>query len=173
MNALHGVDGGQQVVDDGLVHRRLLGGERGELLGFQARRQIHDHPRIGLEPSQHERVHELTQRLRPVAVTVPLDGHGAAPPELLGRPQVARVAELHDRPQLGEPVLHGCPGQRHPARRPQVANGDGLLGRRILDELRLVEDHAPPGDLVHRLPVARHQRVGGDHDVAAVRGLDE
>ena len=48
-------------------------------------------------------------------VAVPLDRDGEALPELPGRAQQAGREDVHDRPQLREPVLHRRPGQRHPS----------------------------------------------------------
>src|SRR5215203_1295803 len=60
--------------------------------------------------------------------------------ELPCRPEQARVDEVEDRPQVAEAVLDRCPGQRDPGPRLQRLGRAGLLGARVLDRLRLVQD---------------------------------
>ena len=76
-----------------------------------------------------------------------------------------RVEELHDRPEVAHVVLHRCAGERDPIAGRQRARGTGLLGLRVLDVLRLVEDDALPGHRVQRRDVPLEQGVAGDHHV--------
>ena len=101
---------------------------------------------------------------RRVLRIAPLDRHRVPLAELLGRAEQARVGELHDRPQLGQPVLHRRPGQGDPGRGRQGPDRPGLPGGVVLDVLRLVADHPGPAHLGER------GLVPGGH---AVRGEDQ
>ncbi len=105
------------VGDDGLIQRRLLGGELAVLLDLDLLRQIVDDRRVGLEPAQDVGPRRCAQPFGRFGVPVPLDRDRVAGAEAFGGSEQARVEEVHDRPQLGEPVLHRCPGQRDPVRR--------------------------------------------------------
>ena len=77
--------------------------------------------------------------LGPLLVAVALDRHGETPAELTALPEVAGVAELHDRPQFGEPVLHRRARQGDPSGGVERPDRRRLLGGRVLDVLRFVE----------------------------------
>ena len=104
---------------------------------------------------------------------MPLDRDGEAPAKLAGSAEIARITELHDRPQLVEPVLHRGAGHGHSALGRQLPDRSRLLGRRILDELSLVQHHPPPANPHQRVVVAWDQSVGGDHHVIGGRKLNE
>ena len=53
-----------------------------------------------------------------------------------------------------KPVFDGRSGQRNARARLEALDGLGLLGVRVLDGLRLVQDHEAPGD-------PRSARAGG------------
>ena len=168
-DALGLVDALEHVVDHLLVERRLLGRQRDLLARLDQRRQVADDVRVGLQSPQDERPHQLAQAVRLPPVAVALDRQREPPPEVVLRAEVARAAELHDRPQLAQAVLDRRAGERDAELRAQGADGRGLLGGRVLDVLRLVEHHASPLHLVQHLLVARDQGVGGDHHVRALR----
>ena len=109
------------------------------------------------------------QPLRGLVVAVALDRDRELGAELLGRAEQARAGELHDRPQVGQPVLDRRAGQRDPGLGGQGAHRLGLAGGRVLDVLRLVADHPGPPNLAELLLVPGGQRVGGDHQVRGVQ----
>jgi hypothetical protein len=97
------------VVHDRLIERCLLGGELAVLLDLYLVRQIVDDGWVGLEPAQHVRPGDGAQPLRRLGEAVALDRDRVPGPELLAGSQYARVEEVHDRPQLGQPVSTGVP----------------------------------------------------------------
>ena len=64
-DALGLLDPGHHLVDDGLVERGLLDGERAVLLHLDLVRQVVDDGRIGLQPAQQVRPGDRAQRLAP------------------------------------------------------------------------------------------------------------
>ena len=103
---------------------------------------------------------------RGVVVAVPLDRLGVPLPERGGRAEQAGVGELHQRPQVGQPVLHRGTGDRDPVPGRQRPDGARLPGGGVLDGLRLVDDQPVPVDLGQRVGVAGGDRVRGEHQVA-------
>ena len=144
LDALSAIDRDEHFIDDRLIQPRLLSGECRVLFGLNACRQINDHLRVDLEAPKHNGSHEVSQRFRLPAVSMALDRDGEAPAKLAGSAEIARIAELHDRPQLVETVLHRGAGHGHSALGRQLPDRSRLLGRRILDELSLVQHHPPP-----------------------------
>ena len=161
------LDAAEHVGDRGLVQAGLLGGEVAPDLHLLLVRQVGDDRLVGLQAAEHERLGEPLERLRRLRRAVPLDRDRVPLPEPLGRPEQARVGEVHDRPQLGQPVLHRRPGQRDPGRGGQRADRPGLLGGVVLDVLRLVADHPGPVHLAERGLVPGGHAVGGDDQVGA------
>ncbi len=81
--------------------------------------------------------------------------------------------ELPDRPEVLDVVDQRRSGERH-EQRPRRAGPDALghgedvpraLGRRVLDEVRLVDDHAAEAQLAQPAPVAVEHLVVDDDDV--------
>ena len=119
--------------------------------------------------AEDERLHDRAQPLERALVAAQLDRPRERPLERLARAEQARVDDVHDRPELAEPVLDRRAGHRQLPARGQPAQRPGALGRRVLDVLRLVEQEPVPGDPRERVGVAGGDVVGGDDDVA-VRG---
>ena len=143
---LHVVDRVEHLVDDDPVERGLLGGQPAALDGLDLVRQVVDHRRVGLEPAQQERARAPAQVLGDVGAPVALDGDGVALAEGARGAEHARVDRVHDRPQLGEPVLHGRAGQREAVLGVEAADGLRAARAVVLDHLGLVEHDAVPGD---------------------------
>ena len=59
-------------------------------------------------------------------------------------------------------VLHRRAGEGYPVIGRESLGGPGLLGRRILDVLGLIQDDRPPGDGAEQSPVPVHCAVAGD-----------
>jgi hypothetical protein len=86
-------------------------------------------------------------------------------PELLAGAQHPRVEEVHDRPQLGQPVLDGSSGQGDPVARAQPFRRFRGLRQAVLDRLGLVQHHPPPLVTGEFLDVTGRGGVGGDDQV--------
>ena len=131
-----------QVLHRLLVERRLLAAQGAEGLHLGLVGQVGDDALVGLEAAQDVGTHQIAQRrvrvLRPVGEALD-EGR-----ELLGRAQQAGIDEVEDRPQVAEPVLDRRAGERDARVGLERLDGLGLLGRRILDRLGLVEDGQPP-----------------------------
>ena len=128
---------------------------------------------VRLEPPQDEGAYQLPQPLRRQRIAVTLNGQGELGPEVLLRPQIARIQEVHDRPQLGEAVLHRGAGEGQAEVGREATHGLGLLGRRVLDVLRLVQDDLAPAHLRQQVRVAAHQAVAGDDHVVLLSLIQE
>jgi hypothetical protein len=114
LDALALLHPGQHVVHDRLIERGLLAGQVAVHLHLQLGWQVGDDRAVGLHPAQHERAGETLEQRGRVLVVEALDRDrepGAERPRGAEQP---RVEELHDRPQLGQPVLHRGARQRHP-----------------------------------------------------------
>ena len=156
-------------VDGRLVEARLLDREPAVLLLDRDRRQLElDLRRVLLAP-EDERLHDRAQPLERPLVAAQLDRPRERPLEPLARAEQARVDDVHDRPELAEPVLDRRAGHRELPARGEPAQRLRALGRGVLDVLRLVEQHPVPGDPRERVGVAGGDVVGGDDDVAVRR----
>ena len=160
----------QHVVDDRAIERGLLPGQPVVLRDLDLVGEVADDRRIGLEPAQQVGAGGAAQQLRGVGVPVPLDGDGEARPEPLGGAEDARVEHVHDRPELGEAVLHRGAGERDAVPGPEPADGTGRQRAGVLHRLGLVEHEAVPVDLGEVVGVAGGGRVGGDQQVRVCRG---
>ena len=107
-----------------------------------------------------------------VVVTVPLDRRGVAAAEGAAGIEQAGVEEVQDRPQLVQPVLDRRARERDPVAGRQRAGRLRAARERVLDLLRLVQHQHPPLRLAQQPPVARQQRVGGQHHVVAGQIID-
>ena len=96
----------------------------------------------------------VTLRSSSVASRSPLalDGHGEALAEAPSAAEEARVEDVHQGPQLRQPVLDGRAGQGDASARVHGSHRAGLRRARVLHLLRLVEHQASPR---HRRPAAR------------------
>ncbi len=79
--------------------------------------------------------------------------------------EVAGLDEIHDAPQIEQPVFQRRAGERDFVLALQLLHRLRDLRAGILDELRLVENDGAEGELVKLLQVAAEQRVVGDDDV--------
>ena len=161
------LDLGQHVGDRRLVQRRLLGGQVAPDLHLQLVRQVGDDRLVGLEPAQDERPGDPPQPGGRFLVGGALDWDRVPLPELLGGPEQAGAGELHDRPQVAEPVLHRGAGERDPGSGRQAADRLSLPGRVVLDVLRLVAHHPRPPDPGELLPVPGRNAVAGDYQIGS------
>ena len=158
-----------RVLQDGLVERRLLAGERAVHLHLVLLGQVGDDGAVGLEAPQDERRGERLEARRGVGVGGALDGHGELAPELLGRAEIARVDDLEDAPQIGQAVFHRRARQRHPPARGQRARRLRRAGRGVLDVLRLVEHESFPLDARQAGLVAVQERIRTQHHIVLRR----
>ena len=110
------LDAVEHVVDDRPVEAGLLPGEVAQHVHLDLVGQVGDDRPVGLEPPEHERAGEPLQGGGRRLVAVALDGNGEAVPERRLRAEQAGVEEVHQRPQLEEPVLDRRAGERHPGR---------------------------------------------------------
>ena len=157
---------GEQLVDDLLVHRRLLAGELGVGDLFDLVGQIGQQPAVGLGAPEDERLREAAQSRRGIGVAVAFDRRAELLPEPAESPEQAGVHGVEDRPQLAQPVLDRRAGEGDLLSGTQLADGARCLGVRVLHHLRLVEDHGRPFDAAEVFEVAGQQPVRGDHDLA-------
>jgi hypothetical protein len=104
----------EHLVDDRLVERRLLLGEVAVDAHLDLLGQVGDDAPVGLQPAQDERAGRLAQTLGRVAVAVALDRRRVAALERRRRAEQPRIEEVHDRVELGQPVLDRRAGQRDP-----------------------------------------------------------
>ncbi len=117
------LDPGHHVVDHHLVQRSLLGGETTVLLDLDLLGQVVDDRRIGLDATQDVGTGDRPQPLGRFGVAVLLHRDRIAGAEdLRGTEHPPGVEEIHDRVQLGEPVLYRGAGQRYPVTCVQTAN---------------------------------------------------
>ena len=163
----------QQVIDDRLVERRLLSGQHAAFDHLDLVRQVVDDGSIRLQAAQHERPGDPAEQGGRLVVSVSFDGAAEA---LAERPRAAEqtgVEDLHDRPQLGQPILDRGAGQRHPAGRGNRPNRPGLSGAGVLDLVGLVEHKPTPADLGERVAVQADERVRGEHHIVRGGPFDE
>src|SRR5215469_17260389 len=135
------------VVDGCLVKRGLLGSQVAPDLHFQLVWQISDDRLVGFQPAQDERTRDTPELRGRTLVAGPLDRDGKPLPELLRRAEQARAGELHQRPQVRQPVLYWCASQRDPRSGRYGPDCLSLASSRVLNVLRLVADHPGPLDL--------------------------
>ena len=79
--------------------------------------------------------------------------------------EVAGLDEIHDAPQIEQPVFQRRAGEREAVLGLQLLDRLRDLRAGVLDELRLVQNHRAEGELLQLLQVAPQQRVIGDDDV--------
>ena len=84
--------------------------------------------------------------------------------------EVAGLDEIHDAPQIEQPVFQRRAGERQAVLGLQLLDRLRDLRAGILDELRLVQNHRAEGELLQLLQVAPEQRVIG-HDQIVLRNL--
>src|SRR5208283_5879886 len=104
-----------------------------------------------LEAPQDIRAHELAQR--PVGFRFS-EAPDVAPERLTGAQQ-PWMSEVENRPKIAKTILHRYAGERDPRVGDEFLDGARLLGARILDCLRFVDNHNPP--LGARKPLVAQQ----------------
>jgi hypothetical protein len=131
-----------ELVEHRLVEPDLLGRHRAVVERVDPVGQLGGDHRLGLGPAEHEHpVEGLERRLGAVAALGRLLHLGDERRPVTDEP---RVDEVHQRPQVAEPVLDRGARQHDPGpglEPPQLLGG---LARRVLDHLRLVEHHLVP-----------------------------
>ena len=158
-------DIGHHRVDRRLVERGLLDRERAVLRRVLPGRQVGQHVRVDLAPAQQEGPRHPDERLLGLRVGAALDRRGDQAAKAGARPEEAGVQDVHDRPQVVEPVLDGRAGERDPVARGDRARRLRRPGERVLDRLGLVERQHPPSERREEAAIAGQERVGGEHDV--------
>ena len=129
-----------------LVEDHLLAGQPDHVVGLGLGRQLGRDAGVGLAAPQQERLDELGEPAGDGRVDTALDRRGPDLAEGGAGPEQPRGGPVEDRPQLGQVVLDGGAGQRHPAPRLDGAEVAGGRGRGVLDVLRLVGDDQVPRD---------------------------
>ena len=168
LHALGGFQPGLRLTQHGLVERCLLPGQVAVLLGLALVGQVVDDGPVGLESAQDEGPGGFLEASRRCSVPVALDGLEVVALELGLGTQEAGVQELHDGPEVADMVLHRRAGEGYPVIGPESLGGPGLLGRRVLDVLGLIQDGRPPGYGAEQVPVPVHGTVAGDDQMLAV-----
>jgi hypothetical protein len=82
------------------------------------------------------------------------------------RTQEARIQELEDRPQLGEPILDRRTRECDPKLRPQCTRGLRRTRCGVLDVLRLIQRHHRPIHIGQHRCVATQERIRRQHERA-------
>ena len=155
-----------RLADQRLVEHHLLAGQADHVVGLGLGRQLRRDAGVGLAAAEQERLHELGEAAGHARVDAALDRCRPHLAEGVARAEQTGGGPVEDRPQLGQVVLHGRAGQRHPAPRldgAQVARG---RGGGVLDVLGLVGDHQVPGHGRQgpRREFTAHRAVGGQHE---------
>ena len=137
-------DVGHHGVDGRLVEGCLLDGERAELGRILPRRQVGEHVGIDLSPAKQEGLGHPDERLLGVGLGSALDRRCDQPAKTGARAEQTGVQDVHDRPQVVQPVLDRRAGQGDTMPGRHLPGGLRGVGERVLDRLRLVEhEHAP------------------------------
>ena len=157
----------QVSVVDAPVGRGELHRENLNLLG----RQIDRHLLLG--PTQHERADPAAQPVEELGLLAGLDGLAVEVAEAVPPRVEPGRGEREEGPQVHERVLERGAGHREDEGGGQPPQGLMGLGAVVLDELRLVEDHATPADLGELRGVDAQHRIGGDDEVGAVDRLGD
>ena len=157
---------GEELVDHLLVERRLFAGELGvrDLLDLVG--QVGHQTFVGLGAAQDEGAGQSAEAGGRQLVVLPLDRRAEPMAERLLAAEQTRVHGIEDRPQLAEPVLDRCAGERELLARPQPAHRPSRLRVGVLHHLCLVEHDGRPVDVGEVFDVAGQQTVGGDDQLA-------
>ena len=172
-------DGIEALFHGAVVERLLLGAEPHPLVQLHLLGQVGDDRAVGLEAPQDERPHAGLEVAHRGHVAIALDRQPVALAKEGLIAQHLRIEEVHQRPQLADPVLHWGAGEGDaeaaaaaaPARPGQVAGGHRLLGAGVLDRLGLIDHHPLPVDGLQQFAVALQQAVAGEHQIDALEGL--
>jgi len=84
--------------------------------------------------------------------------------------EVAGLDEIHDAPQIQQPVFQRRAGERQAIFGFELLDRLRDLGARVFDELRLVQNHRAERELLQFLQIAPEQRVIG-HNQIVLRNL--
>ena len=156
------LDAREPSIDRCLIQARL---QLAVVLLDADRRQVELHFRLVLRTAQDERAHDCAQPLERCLVLLDLDRLREDPVEPLARAEQARVEDVHDRPQLVQPVLDRRARHRDATTRRQHAQRTRALRLRVLHVLRLVHQQSVPLDLREDIHVARRDVIRRDDDV--------
>lgn len=130
----------EQLVDHRLVHGRLLGCEQSPFADLPLFWQFGLNFRVGFSPPQKHRSQEHLQLGRCIATGVSQGAFNEGLAEPRRRPEIARVQEVHQRPQFLQPILNRRSRQCNSMIRLNHPDGLRLLRVDVLDILRLVDD---------------------------------
>ena len=86
------------------------------------------------------------------------------------RAEITGLHEIHDAPQIEQPIFQRRAGERQAMLGLQLLDRLRDLRAGILDELRFVENHRAEGEFLQLLQIAPQQRVIG-HDRDRVAGF--
>ncbi len=160
----------EALAHDGLVQRGLLGRERAVLVLLELVGQVVDDPAVALEPAQHEGCDDPAQACGRGGVAVGLDRRRVLLREVRQAAEVAALRVVDDRPVLAEAVLDRGAAHRDAHRGLDRLGRAGLRRRRVLDVLRLVDDHRLPAQRSEPGGFAAQHAVGGQQQVGALAG---
>ena len=175
-------DGIEALVDCLVVELLLLWSQAHPFVELHLLRQVGNDRLVGFEAPQDEGPHpafEIPQR-RHVAVALDRQPVALAEEGLIA--EHLGVEEIHQRPQLADPVFHRRARQGNPeaaapfaaaAGAGQVPGRLALLGGVVFDRLGFVDHHPLPVDALEQLAVALQQAVAGEHQIHALKGFFE
>ena len=95
---------------------------------------------FGLGSAQQKRTHEAAQTLRSTRIPITLDRHSEPRGKTITRTEQARVEQVHQGPQLIEPIFHGRTSNRDTHRGIDPQRGLSTPRIRIFNGLSFVEN---------------------------------
>ena len=155
----------------GLIQLLLLTFQRGKHIFFQLIRQILQH--IPLQSPQHKRTDHFLQTLHRIGIAVLHSRKLYFLAEFLIRIQKSRHQKIKNTPQLTEPVLYRCTGQRKPEFRPDLLHSLCHLSSVILDILCLINDLHGKIQILISLQIPFQKVIGGDQNLPFSRIFDQ
>ena len=175
-------DGIEALFDCFVVELFLLWSQAHPLVELHLLRQVGDDRLVGFEPPQDEGPHPGLEIAHRGHVAVALDRQPVALAEEGLIAEHLGVEEVHQGPQLADPVFHrrarqGNPETAAPLAEPagagQVPGRLALLGAGIFDRLGFVDHHPLPVDAFEQFAVSLQQAVAGEHQIHALEGFLE
>ena len=154
-----------------LIQFLLLAFQRGKHIFFQLIRKILQH--IFLQSPQHKRTDHFLQTLHRTGIAVLHSRKLYFLAEFLIRIQKSRHQKIKNTPQLTEPVLYRCTGQRKPEFRPDLLHSLCHLSSVILDILRLINDLHSKIQILISLQISFQKVIGGDQNLPFSRIFDQ
>src|SRR5512145_649683 len=155
----------KRVTHYGTIERSLLLRERTEDLDLIFGREVADDVRVGFEASQDEWSHQRLEALGSLGVLHALDRACEMGLKVGLRAEVARVEELENAPQLGQPILDGRAGEDDALACAQAPRRLGLARIGVFDVLGLVQNDMAPFDSCEIRFIAMQQRIGTDDQI--------